>query len=414
MKQTKLGQKALLATATALTLAAQSATAQELTVWDWKSSDPATYGYFDAAKAAFEAAHPGASVKFVVQPHDQYYTLLGTALTSGEGPDVVLMHGGAQTQSRAAALVDLTAMADGYSGTEAFADEDGHVFALPLTIQGFAVYYNKSHYSDAGLDPDMAPTTYDALAANCAAIKTKGAVPCFALGNKQGFGGEFFVSQIATSTFDAEDYTAWVAGELPWTDPKVRQIVELWVDGNERGWFNKGANSIAKFMDEYEMFMRGEAAHTVGLLSDVAHWKQFGEFLGDDKIGVFAYPNPNADLARLPFGGGIGWAVPKAGAHVDLATSLVDILAGAEQQAIFAVDTGALPANTAVDTSKLSSPSLATALGLMADAPGGMPHALLNPAVLEEWKRQSQLLLNSEVTVDAVIDAMEAARKANM
>lgn len=403
---------ALLSGAGLLALAGNVA-AQELTVWDWKSGDPATFGYYDAAKEAFEAANPGATVKFVVQPHDQYYTLLGTALASGEGPDVVLLHGGSQTQSRAAALVDLTAMADGFSGTDAFANEAGAVFALPITIQGFAVYYNKAHYETAGLDGAKAPANYEDLIATCDAIIAKDEVPCFALGNKQGFGGEFFISQIATSTFDDADYAAWIAGELPWTSPKVRQIVELWADGNARGWFNEGANSIAKFMDEYERFMRGEAAHTVGLLSDVAHWKQFEEFLGEGNVGVFAYPNPEAELARLPFGGGIGWGVPASGEHQELALSLVDILTDAERQAIFAVDTGALPANTAVDTSTLSSAALSQALDLMASAPGGSPHALLNPAVLEEWKRQSQLLLNGETTVDAAVDAMETARQTN-
>lgn len=406
--------KTALLTSTTLIAAASAISAQEITVWDWKSGDPVTAGYYDSARAAFEEAHPDATVNFVVQPHDQYYTLLGTALTSGEGPDVILLHGGSQTQTRVAALKDLTSQAEGFSGTDAFADEEGNVFALPLTIQGFAVYYNKEHYAAAGLDPDAAPKTYEDVIKVCEAINAQGDVPCFALGNKEGFGGEFFISQVATNTFDDADYDAWVKGELSWTDPKVRAIVELWVDGNERGWYAEGANSIPKFMDEYEMFMRGDAANVVGLLSDVAHWKQFEEFLGEGNVGVYAFPTQGAELARLPFGGGIGWAVSGHSEHQDLATDLVSILSDADRQAVFAVETGALPANTAVDTSKLSSSALAQALEIMASAPGGSPHALLNPAVLEEWKRQSQSLLNGDTTVDEAVDAMEAARKANM
>lgn len=403
----------LLLTATAMSFAGFTAQAQELTVWDWKSGDPATAGYYESAKAAFEAANPGATVNFVVQPHDQYYTLLGTALSSGEGPDVILLHGGSQAQTRADALIPLSDIADGFSGAEGFTAENGEVIALPLTIQGFAVYYNRAVYEAAGLDPAAAPTTFAELSAACDAINAEGDVPCFALGNAQGFGGEFFISQIATSTFDDDDYVAWAAGELPWTDPKVRAIAEQWVAASEAGWFFEGANSIAKFMDEYEMFMRGDAAHTVGLLSDVAHWKQFEEFHGEGGVGVFAYPNSDAELARLPFAGGIGWAASNQSAHPELALSLVEILSDAERQAIFAVETGALPANTAVDTSGLSSPALAEALDLMARAPGGMPHSILAPAVLEEWKRQSQLLLNGETDVDTAIAAMETARLAN-
>ena len=42
-----------------------------------------------------------------MQPHDQYYTLLGTALSSNAGPDLFLMNGGAQAKARMDALVKL-------------------------------------------------------------------------------------------------------------------------------------------------------------------------------------------------------------------------------------------------------------------------------------------------------------------
>src|SRR5262245_51457558 len=88
-------------------LSAGAASAQELTVWDWKSGDPATAGYYEKAKASFEAAHPGVTINYVMQPHDQYYTLLGTALSSNAGPDLFLVHGGAQAKARVDALVKL-------------------------------------------------------------------------------------------------------------------------------------------------------------------------------------------------------------------------------------------------------------------------------------------------------------------
>ena len=67
--------------------------ATELTVWDWKSGDPAAAPYFQKAKEVFEAAHPGDTINYVMQPNDQYYTLLGTALASDAGPDLFPLNG---------------------------------------------------------------------------------------------------------------------------------------------------------------------------------------------------------------------------------------------------------------------------------------------------------------------------------
>ncbi|WP_210528892.1 ABC transporter substrate-binding protein [Rubellimicrobium arenae] len=394
---------------TALVAGPTLAQAQELTVWDWKSGDPVAANYFAAAKTAFEAAHPGVTVNFVMQPHDQYYTLLGTALGSESGPDVMLLHGGAQATSRAAALKPLNDMTEGLAGVADFT-ADGNAIALPLTIQGFVVYYNKALYEAAGLDPDAPPRTWDELKSVCEAFKTQGEVPCFAMGNKEGFGGDFFLSVLAADMFTPEQQAQMAAGDLPWTDPALRTIVETWVQTSQDGWYPEGANAMAKFMDEYETFMRGEAANTIGLLSDVAHWKQFEEFLGPDALGVYLHPAPGGE-PRLPVSGGIGYAVNANSANADLAAELVKVLSAPEQAAIFAVDTGALPANTAVDTSALSSPTLTTILGMLDGPTAPLAHAVMAPTVMEEWHRQSQLLLNGETTVDDALARMEEIRQ---
>jgi ABC-type glycerol-3-phosphate transport system substrate-binding protein len=394
--------------------------AADITVWDWKSGDPVTQAYYDSAKNAFESIYPDVTVNYVNQPHDQYYELLDAAVAKGNVPDVVLLHGGSKVKSRTDTLLnfnDAVRIKSGkywyFRGMDAFEDDNGDVYGLPLTIQGFAVYYNKEHYRNAGLDPSNAPTTYNDLILACESIDERGDVPCFAIGNEQGYGGEFFISQVATSTFTDEDYVAWRAGELPWTNEKVKSIVELWVDGIDRGWYPESANSMPKFMAEYEMFANGGAAHTVGLLSDVAHWKQFEGTLGAGNVGAFAFPGQAGVPARLPFGGGIGWGIMKDSKNKDLAIKLVRKLVDADRQAIFSVDAGAVPANSLVNTSNFSSPALAELIRAMSSAPGDTPHSMLNPAVLDEWKRQSKLLISGDISVDMAIRAMESARMSN-
>jgi raffinose/stachyose/melibiose transport system substrate-binding protein len=384
-----------------LAFAAGPAAAQTITVWDWKSGDPAAMSYFDHAKSEFESANPGVTINYVMQPHDQYYTILGTALASGAGPDVFLLHGGAQARARVEALTDVTDLAQDLVGVEEFQGEDGRIHALPITMQGFVVYYNKERYAEAGLDPESPPQTWEELVAACEAITAAGSVPCFALGNREGFGGEFFLSSVAASSLTDEQHRAFANGELAWSSPEITEILQTWVDTQQMGWYRQGANSTSKFMDEYEQFMRGDGAHTIGLLSDVAHWKQFDDFLGAENVGVFRHPAPSmpGDAPRLPVSGGIGYGVNNAGANIELATAFVELLASAGPIQTFVNDAGVVPANTGVDTSGLSSPSVVAILDWLQDYGAPMAHSNATADELAEWQRQSQLLLNGDVTV---------------
>ena len=388
--------------------------ATELTVWDWKSGDPAAAAYYQKAKEVFEAAHPGDTISYVMQPNDQYYTLLGTALASNGGPDLFLLNGGAQARARFENALKLDEklgdMSGQLAGLPEFSDATG-IYAVPLTIQGFVVYYNKALYTAAGLDPEAAPKTWDDLAKVCAAFVAQGTVPCIALGNKEGFGMEFWFSSIAASLWSAEDQAAFAAGTLAWTSPQVVAVLQSWVDANAAGWFPKGANSTAKFMDEYEGFMRGESANTIGLISDVAHWKSFDEMLGADAVGAFMLPAPGGAAAKIPAAGGIGYAVNKASANADLAAEFAMTLAAPDVLQVFFADAGAVTANTQMDTSSVTSTSAKTIFGWLASDVAAMAHANATAAQLEELHRQSQLLLNGETTVADAAAAMDKVGK---
>ena len=161
-----------------VSLAASSAIASAqtttITVWDFKSADPTLAAYFQQTVKDFEAAHPGVVVKHVAQPHDQYYSLLGAAIGANQGPDIVMLHGGSPTRERAGALValnpELGGLRDRLVGWEAFSGGNETIYAVPLTLQGQVVYYNKDIYRRAGLDPDKPPVTWAELDADCTRI----------------------------------------------------------------------------------------------------------------------------------------------------------------------------------------------------------------------------------------------------
>ena len=331
-----------------------------------------------------------------MQPNDQYYTILGTALTSDGGPDLFLLNGGAQARARFENAVKLDDkigdLKPDLAGLAEFSDANG-IYAIPLTIQGFAVYYNKALYTAAGLDPNAPPQSWDDLSKICATFVAQATVPCIGLGNKEGFGMEFWFSAIAASLWTPQEQADFTAGKLAWTNPQVLAVLQTWVDANAAGWFPKGANSTAKFMDEYEDFMRGESANTIGLISDVAHWKSFDEMLGAENLGVFLLPAPGGQAAKIPVAGGIGYGVNKKSTNVDLAVEFAKILAAPEVLQVSFNDAGAVTANTKMNTSAVTSAAAKTIFGWLASEVVPMAHTNATAQELEEIHRQSQLLL---------------------
>lgn len=382
-----------------------------LVVWDWKSGEEAAASYIEQAKADFAERHPDVTVEFVAQPFDQYYNLLGTAIQNRTGPDVMLFNGGGQIRDRVDALVPLddylTDDRDRLAGWEAFS-QDGQIYAAPVTLQGHPIYYNKTLYEDAGLDPNAPATTWDEFVSDCTTITEATDAACFALGNREGYGIQFFLSGMGSAVLTPQEYDGWIAGERDWTSPNVKRVFELWKEAGDAGLNNDGANSTAMFNDMFAIFESGEAAHVIGLMSDVGHWKDFGEFLDPENVGVMQAPvvNPEA-TPSLPYDGGIGYAVAEWTQDPALAADLVRSLTSTDALAAFYADAGAIASDTTIDASG-GGPSAAT---IVSQLETGKPalHVALSAETLELMGRLSQELLSGSVTVDDALDQLAAS-----
>ncbi|MEU4422249.1 extracellular solute-binding protein [Actinoplanes sp. NPDC024001] len=385
----------------------------KLVVWDWKSGEPSAASYIEKAKADFAEKHPGVMVEFVAQPFDQYYTLLGAAIQSGKGPDVMLFNGGGQIRDRVDALVPLDDyLADDkqrLAGWDAFT-KDGKTYAGPVTLQGHPLYYNKALYEKAGLDPAAPATSWDEFVADCGAIAKAGA-DCIALGNKEGAGIQFWLSALGSGVLTAQEYDDWIAGKRDWASPHVKQVFELWKQAGDKGLNNDGANSTAMFNDSFALFQSGKAAHVIGLMSDVGHWQDFNEFLTPDKLGVMDAPVVTAGTTpALAYDGGIGYGVAKWTKDPKVAADLVRSLTSTEALTAFYADAGAIAADTTIDVSQ-GGPAVAS---IVAGIKTGKPalHVALSSKTLDLMGRLSQQLLSGSTTVDEVVKQLAASDKA--
>ncbi|MFJ6674602.1 ABC transporter substrate-binding protein [Actinosynnema sp. NPDC091369] len=386
-----------------------------LVVWDWKSGDASTAAYLERAKADFAKSHPDVDVEFVAQPFDQYYTLLGAAIQAGKGPDVVLFNGGGQLRDRVDALLPLDEHVapdrQRLAGWEAFT-RDGKTYAAPVTLQGHPLYYNKALYEQAGLDPEAPADTWDDFVADCGVITAKTGAKCFGVGNKEGIGIQFFLSAMGSAVLTPQEYDDWIAGKRDWTSPNVKRVFELWKQADDAGLNNDGVNSTAMFNDAFAVFQSGKAAHIIGLMSDVGHWKDFGEFLDPADVGVMAAPLVNpAATPSLPYDGGIGYAVAKWTPDPERAADLVRSLTSSEALEAFHADAGAITSDTTVDVSA-GGPAVAT---ITAAIKGGKPalHVALSSKTIDLMGRLSQQLLSGSATVDDAVAQLAASDKAS-
>ncbi|MFF5180534.1 ABC transporter substrate-binding protein [Micromonospora sp. NPDC000316] len=392
-----------------------SGSADKLVVWDWKSGEASSAAYVEKAKADFAKKHKDVKVEFVAQPFDQYYTLLGAAIQAGKGPDVILFNGGGQIRDRVGSLLPL----DEYvaedrqrlAGWDAFA-KDSKTYAAPVTLQGHPIYYNKALYEKAGLDPAKPATTWAEFLANCGTITKATGAKCFAVGNKEGIGIQFFLSALASGVLTGQEYDNWIAGKRDWNSPNVKRIFELWKETGTAGLNNDGANSTAMFNDAFAVFQSGKAAHIIGLMSDIGHWKDFNEFVTPEKLGVMTTPVVTAgSTPSLPYDGGIGYAVAKWTKDPKVAADLVRSLTSTDALQAFYANAGAITADTTIDVSA-GGPAVTTIVSeLKTGKPA--PHVALSSKTIDLMGRLSQQLLSGSITVDEVVKQMAASDAAS-
>lgn len=167
--------RAILAAAVVVIATAQA----QVTITYWQYDFGTRIAAMEQLIERFNAANPDI---IVVQEnagaYASYIERVATALAAGEGPDVVqLFYGWAGSWQRAGYVEPLP--------KEHFSDEwiqsyfvpaiesvniGGDYYGLPTAIRSLALFYNKDHFREVGLDPENPPGTWDEFVAAAKAL----------------------------------------------------------------------------------------------------------------------------------------------------------------------------------------------------------------------------------------------------
>jgi multiple sugar transport system substrate-binding protein len=128
----------------------------------------------------FNQSHKDIHVNVTIIPaNNSFVQKLGTATANGSGPDIVSIDlVFVPYFAKGGALLDITSRAKGLSYLSGFdsahmrlAQYNNKMYALPFTAESSVVFYNKTLFQKAGLDPNKPPTTWAEL--ENAAVKVR-------------------------------------------------------------------------------------------------------------------------------------------------------------------------------------------------------------------------------------------------
>lgn len=389
-----------------------------LTVWDFKYGDEATKAAMDKVDAAFMAANPGILIDHQPQPNDNYYDLLKVSAASNSGPDVALVHGDrAEKWDLAEVLVDLESSISSWKGdigeiawnaSRANADPANPIDMIPMTQQGFGMYYNKELFAKAGLDPENPPTSEEAFLNACEKLKAAGIIPLAE--QRKGYPKSmmYMTRMLLANAYGPELSRT----EINYTDPQVVAIVNFFVSLKDNGYFDPDALSLGYWGDVLPKFQNGEVAMIYGLLSDIAHWKMFSDSLGKDNVGYF----PNINLNGFEFkdqqsiaGAGIGYSVFQWSENKDAAIAYASFYGQTEGASILMNELGAMSPNKNVSLEQFDYPVLKDVISSMDRNPvlGSTPSI---PGVAQKAfeQEQSMLLMLGEITTEEFIETTQS------
>ena len=239
----------------------------ELTVWDIPEND----GYVNWWKAyveKFNADNPGIHVTWESFDSEPYKQKIQSALVAGTEPDIFYHIPGdiARTHYAAGKFLPVEDLYDITPYTEpgvVGCGIDGKMVCHPLYISISSMYYNKTQFAEAGIDPavdwaDPMQPTLDEFYAACDKLKAAGFVP-IAMGNDASWPLSVWIWGGQNRTGGAQVLMDAMNGTGSYTDPSFAKGVEFVQSLVERDYFPKGFNGIGGD-EKYALFTQGNGA----------------------------------------------------------------------------------------------------------------------------------------------------------
>jgi multiple sugar transport system substrate-binding protein len=414
--ETQLVEKEVKVVETQVVEKAVSQDRTKVTFWHIFGSGPSR-DVFDNLISEFNLENP----QYIVEPvytdfwtYDQKFL---AAVAAGDPPDVIMAdqtRAGQRAEAKQVIALDPYIQADDYDMSVfwEYPQKDvqwqGEIWGIPFGPDTRVLFYNKDMFTEAGLDPEKPPTTWDELFQYAQQLDKKNdAGELTQVGFNPWWGNVWVMPFVYTTGAEVVDE----AGKVTINSPEVLEAAtwyKEWVD-------HYGKENLDNFASSF-----GSGAQDPFISGQVAMIIQVQSFIGD--LQEFA-PDMNWGVAQVPYlnqpaswGAGFDLEIPTGAKNPDGAWAFIKYMTEKDTQVQFAVASGWMPSrvDAAQDPQLASTPGWDVVLESMKvtqsrkfvlEVPTG--DGPLTTAFQEVWdgvKTPEQALNDAQAAVDQEIE----------
>jgi multiple sugar transport system substrate-binding protein len=348
----------------------------------------ATDGPAKALVAGFNATHKNLKVVLHLTPPNDDTSQLATAIRAGSVPDVVGLNDiDVPAFARENALMDITKYVNALTyksslspGHLQLATNAGKYYGVPYLADLSVLWYNKTLFKEAGLNPDVAPSSYAEIVTDAEKINALGhGISGFSFaGNCQGCLGFTMLPSL------------WAAGQHLITGPLGSQKANVTGDG-----------PLKTMLAAYQTIW---AKHLAPAADQTQNGLTWGKDFEAGKVGIlpgdygfaaaFTTPAQHAEFADAPlpavngggfstFDGGDDFVIPAGAPNASGAWEFIQWALQSHQQASYPSQ-GMTPIRSDVLTPSFATTNPYDAVALQALAKGSVEYTLAYDAVFNE------------------------------
>jgi multiple sugar transport system substrate-binding protein len=337
------------------------------------TSNPAPRATMEAMIERFAEANPGLNIETTVIDREAYKTQIRNFLTA-DAPDVATWYAANRMRPyvEAGLFEDVSDLwmepeiAENLASTKGAMTIDGKQWGVPYTYYQWGIYYRKDIYEELGLTE---PSNWDEMKSNCQSIVDSGRA-CYTIGSKFLWtaGGWFDYLNLRTNGFDFHMDLA--AGNVAWTDDRVRQTFANWRELIDMGAFVENHQNYS-WQEALPFMVNGEAAAYLMGNFAVAPLREAG--LSDDQLDFYQFPAINPDVELAEDAPTDTFHIPANAANKEAAREFLRFVVSAEEQTEInnGSNLGQLPVNASasIDDDKFLEQGFAM---LSSNSPGGV------------------------------------------